>query len=84
MLRKICQTRQIRSVLKRSLVRVNRDPALALEIGAGFLFELRRVRKRTIKNGIQTVEQVADPTRLGFEHNNFYLRKSLKHAVVEQ
>ena len=70
--------------LKCFLVWVSRDPALALEVGAGFLFELRRVCKRTIKNRIHTVEQVANPTRLGFEHNDFHLRKSLKHAVVEQ
>src|SRR5262245_50658234 len=68
---------------ERALVRVARDPALALEVDARLLREARVAAERGRVDRVHALEPVADPAGAGLEHDDLQERELLEHAELE-
>src|SRR5436190_4167214 len=68
---------------ERALVRVARDPALALEVDARLLRESGVPSERRRVDRVHPLEPVADPARARLEDDHLQARELLEHAVLE-
>src|SRR5262245_36224826 len=68
---------------ERALVRVARDPALALEVEARLLAEARVAAERRRVHRVHPLEPVADPPGARLEHDDLQARELLEHAELE-
>src|ERR1041385_7846100 len=68
----------------RLFIRVSRDPALPLKIGARRFLHPCRLAERHSVHGVHAIEQIADPTRLRFQHHHLYFGEPIEESVVKE
>src|SRR5262249_12464312 len=66
------------------LIWVSRNPALALEVKAGFLFEWNGTTECGLAGRIHAIEQMPDPSGTRLKHNYLRFRKAIKEAVLKE
>src|SRR6202022_3841603 len=69
----------------RALIRIRRDEALPLEIVRRlFLQAYGRAERRPGERRVCAIEEIADPTGLGLEHDHAQAREALEDAELEE
>src|ERR1700687_3423191 len=69
----------------RPLIGIRRDVALALEIIRRSLLQSdRRAERGSIEDGVAAIEEIADPSRLRFEHDGAQFWKAIEYAQLKE